>query len=54
MNWHMSLGIPAEKYRFHDHVKLAHYAELQLAILNLNFQLDLKKWKAFIHELILI
>jgi glycyl-tRNA synthetase len=27
MKWHMSLGIPAEKYRFHDHVKLAHYAD---------------------------
>ncbi len=26
MNWHLSLGIPQEKYRFHDHVKLAHYA----------------------------
>ncbi|HSB94261.1 MAG TPA: glycine--tRNA ligase, partial [Flavitalea sp.] len=27
MEWHLSLGIPAEKYRFHDHVKLAHYAD---------------------------
>ena len=26
LNWHLSLGIPAEKYRFHDHEKLAHYA----------------------------
>ena len=26
MNWHVSLGIPAEKFRFHDHDKLAHYA----------------------------
>lgn len=26
MNWHLSLGTPADKYRFHDHVKLAHYA----------------------------
>ncbi|GHU85866.1 glycine--tRNA ligase [Bacteroidia bacterium] len=26
MQWHLSLGIPAEKYRFHDHEKLAHYA----------------------------
>ena len=24
--WHHSLGIPKEKYRFHDHLKLAHYA----------------------------
>lgn len=27
MEWHKSLGIPAEKYRYHDHVKLAHYAD---------------------------
>jgi len=27
MKWHLSLGIGADKYRFHDHVKLAHYAD---------------------------
>jgi glycyl-tRNA synthetase len=27
MKWHLSLGIQADKYRFHDHVKLAHYAD---------------------------
>jgi glycyl-tRNA synthetase len=27
MKWHRSLGIPAEKFRYHDHVKLAHYAD---------------------------
>jgi glycyl-tRNA synthetase len=27
MKWHLSLGIPAEKYRYHDHIKLAHYAD---------------------------
>ncbi len=26
MKWHLSMGIPAEKFRFHDHDKLAHYA----------------------------
>lgn len=26
MKWHLAMGIPAEKYRFHDHEKLAHYA----------------------------
>ena len=26
LNWHKALGTPAEKYRYHDHVKLAHYA----------------------------
>ena len=24
--WHLALGIPENKYRFHDHEKLAHYA----------------------------
>jgi glycyl-tRNA synthetase len=27
MKWHLSLGISRDKYRFHDHVKLAHYAD---------------------------
>ena len=27
MNWHKSLGICEENYRFHDHDKLAHYAD---------------------------
>ena len=27
MAWHLTLGIPESKYRFHDHVKLAHYAD---------------------------
>ena len=26
LNWHKSLGMGAENYRFHDHEKLAHYA----------------------------
>jgi glycyl-tRNA synthetase len=26
MAWHRSLGFPESKYRFHDHLKLAHYA----------------------------
>jgi glycyl-tRNA synthetase len=30
--WHESLGIPAEKLRFHDHIKLAHYADAALDI----------------------
>jgi glycyl-tRNA synthetase len=32
LDWHLSLGIPAEKYRYHDHVKLAHYADAALDI----------------------
>ncbi|MBS1783700.1 MAG: glycine--tRNA ligase [Bacteroidetes bacterium] len=27
MKWHLSLGISPDKYRFHDHIKLAHYAD---------------------------
>jgi len=27
MRWHLSLGIPSGEYRFHDHAKLAHYAD---------------------------
>ncbi len=27
MKWHLALGIPKEKYRFHDHDKLAFYAK---------------------------
>jgi len=30
--WHESLGVPAEKLRFHDHIKLAHYADAALDI----------------------
>ena len=26
MEWHQKLGFPKAKYRFHDHIKLAHYA----------------------------
>ena len=26
MKWHQTLGLGAEKYRFHDHLNLAHYA----------------------------
>ncbi|MGN6476331.1 MAG: glycine--tRNA ligase [Flavipsychrobacter sp.] len=27
MKWHLDLGISPDHYRFHDHVKLAHYAD---------------------------
>lgn len=27
LKWHLSLGVSPEKYRYHDHVKLAHYAK---------------------------
>jgi glycyl-tRNA synthetase len=32
MKWHISLGIPSENYRYHDHVKLAHYADAAVDI----------------------
>ena len=27
MQWHLDLGIAQDRYRFHDHIKLAHYAD---------------------------
>src|ERR1700755_400437 len=27
LKWHLSLGTDSKKYRFHDHIKLAHYAD---------------------------
>lgn len=32
MKWHLSLGTPVAHYRFHDHVKLAHYANAAVDI----------------------
>jgi glycyl-tRNA synthetase len=32
MKWHLSFGFPAESYRFHDHTKLAHYADAAVDI----------------------
>jgi len=32
MKWHQQLGIPAQKLRYHDHQKLAHYANAALDI----------------------
>jgi len=32
LKWHESLGLPAEKLRYHDHVKLAHYANAAVDI----------------------
>ncbi len=32
MKWHAPFGIPASSYRFHDHVKLAHYADAAVDI----------------------
>ncbi|HSN07566.1 MAG TPA: glycine--tRNA ligase [Hanamia sp.] len=32
LKWHESLGLPAEKLRYHDHMKLAHYANAAVDI----------------------
>ena len=32
LKWHLAVGTPPEKYRFHDHVKLAHYANAAVDI----------------------
>jgi glycyl-tRNA synthetase len=42
MKWHLSLGISSDKYRFHDHVKLAHYADAACDI-EYNFPMGFKE-----------
>jgi glycyl-tRNA synthetase len=42
MKWHLSLGISPDKYRFHDHVKLAHYADAATDI-EYNFPIGFKE-----------
>ena len=42
MKWHVSLGIGADKYRFHDHVKLAFYADAACDI-EYNFPIGFKE-----------
>ena len=32
LNWHLAVGTAPEKYRYHDHVKLAHYANAAVDI----------------------
>ena len=42
MRWHKALGIPEVNYRFHDHVKLAHYANAAVDI-EYNFPFGFKE-----------
>ena len=42
LNWHLSLGISEENYRFHDHDKLAHYANAA-ADIEFNFPFGFKE-----------
>ena len=41
LNWHLSLGLDKSNYRFHDHEKLAHYADAACDM-SLIFPLDSK------------
>jgi glycyl-tRNA synthetase len=42
MKWHLALGITQDKYRFHDHTKLAHYADAACDI-EYNFPIGFKE-----------
>ena len=42
LNWHLSLGLGAVNYRFHDHEKLAHYANAA-ADIEFNFPFGFKE-----------
>jgi len=42
LKWHLSLGLGKENYRFHDHEKLAHYANAA-ADIEFNFPLGFKE-----------
>lgn len=42
MKWHLSIGVPASEYRFHDHIKLAHYANAA-ADIEYNFPFGFKE-----------
>ena len=53
LNWHKSMGLGDEKYRFHAHDKLAHYAN---AAFDIEFDFSvwvLRNWKEFTPERIL-
>lgn len=42
INWHRALGLGDENYRFHDHIKLAHYADAACDI-EFNFPMGFKE-----------
>jgi glycyl-tRNA synthetase len=42
MKWHQTLGMGADNYRFHDHLKLAHYANAACDI-EFNFPMGFKE-----------
>ncbi len=50
MKWHVNLGMGAENYRFHDHEKLAHYANAATDI-EFNFPFGFKELEG-VHSLV--
>ena len=42
MKWHLGMGIPASEYRFHEHEKLAHYANAAFDV-EFNFPMGFKE-----------
>jgi glycyl-tRNA synthetase len=42
MKWHLSMGIPESEYRFHEHEKLAHYANAAFDV-EFNFPMGFKE-----------
>ena len=42
LKWHLSLGMSSDQYRFHDHIKLAHYADAACDI-EYNFPIGFKE-----------
>jgi glycyl-tRNA synthetase len=42
LQWHLSLGISPDSYRYHDHVKLAHYAK-EACDIEFNFPIGFKE-----------
>jgi len=42
MKWHLEMGIPSDRYRFHEHEKLAHYANAAFDI-EFNFPMGFKE-----------
>ncbi len=42
IQWHLKLGLGGENYRFHDHIKLAHYANAA-ADIEFNFPMGFKE-----------
>ena len=53
MEWHKSIGMGSENYRFKNHEKLAHYADAACDI-EFKFPFGFRELEEFIQEPILI